>query len=73
MTVVELSNEMVRVNEKIQAHELEIKYLEEILVTTSGPQPTFVSDLEREMMQLRIARDRFSSLQKQVKELANDA
>ena len=73
MTVVELSNEMVRVNEKIQAHELEIKYLEEILVTTSGPQPTFVSDLEREMMQLRIARDRFSSLQKQMEELRNDA
>jgi len=73
MTLTEISNAMVELNETIQAHETEIRYLEELLVTTSGPVPNFIGDLEREMMKLRIAQDRRGALHKQLLELQENA
>ena len=69
MKLADLNNELSAARERIDAHENEIRYLEEVLVTTSGPARDICDELERNKSRLQNLRNRASLLHNQITEL----
>lgn len=69
MNLVDLNNKLSAARERIDAHENEIRYLEEVLVTTSGPARDICDELERNQARLQKLRNQASLLYNQITEL----
>lgn len=69
MKLADLNNELSAARERIDAHENEIRYLEEVLVTTSGPARDICDELERNQARLQKLRNQASLLHNQIAEL----
>ena len=69
MKLADLNNELSAARERIDAHENEIRYLEEVLLTTSGPARDICDELERNQVRLRELRNQASLLHNQIAEL----
>lgn len=69
MKLADLNNKLSEARERIDAHENEIRYLEEVLVTTSGPARDICDDLERNHVRLRELRNQAAVLHNQITEL----
>ena len=69
MNLADLNNKLSEARERIDAHENEIRYLEEVLVTTSGPARDICDELERNQARLQKLRNQASLLYNQITEL----
>ena len=69
MKLADLNNKLSSARERIDAHENEIRYLEEVLVTTSGPARDICDELERNQARLQKLRNQASLLHNQITEL----
>ena len=69
MKLADLNNKLSASRERIDAHENEIRYLEEVLLTTSGPARDICDELERNQVRLRELRNQASLLHNQIAEL----
>ena len=64
-----LNQKLVNLNESLQAHDQEIKYLEELLTATSGPANDLVEDLERNQKRRLDILSEYAAVMKQYVEL----
>lgn len=66
-----IEQELLEINDAIRAHEDEIKYLEEVLVSTSGNADKIVDDLNSAREGLSDLNHRFAELMEELNDLRN--
>lgn len=69
--LAELSQELGSLNEEIIKYDHEIRYIEELLVVTSGPAEDLLEDLNRNQKKRNELNFRYSAVMKQFQELKN--
>ena len=67
----ELNQQLTQLHELIEKHDVEIKWLDEALVATSGPAQDIIDDLQRNQKRRDEYNFKYSAVMKQIKEFSN--